>query len=264
MAADKHPAGPLSVEVTVRGDVSESAVDYARRKVEHVAGYAHEPVLAAHVVLTVAQDPAVEHRARAEASLDVNGTQLRAHALATDMLAAVDLLEERLQRNVAQHDDRNRTRHRWIGVAAEHEWRHGDLPSRREDHFPRPPEEREVVRRKTFALEPMTPDEAAFDMDLLGHTFYLFTDLQTGRDAVVYRDGQGGFAIQGEEVPYSATPTLVESAGAAPTLAEGEAISRLNLTGEPFLFYVDPDIGRGRVLYLRYDGHYGLITAADR
>jgi hypothetical protein len=57
---------------------------------------------------------------------------------------------------------------------------------------------------------------------------------------------------------------LVESAGAAPTLAEGEAISRLNLTGEPFLFYVDPDIGRGRVLYLRYDGHYGLITAADR
>ena len=33
--------------------------------------------------------------------------------------------------------------------------------------------------------------------------------------------------------------------------------------GEPFVFYLDPETGRGRVLYIRYDGHYGLITAAD-
>jgi ribosomal subunit interface protein len=256
-------SGALSVEVTVRGDVSPGAVDYARSKVAHVARYAHEPVLGAHVVLTVAPDPAVERHARAEASLDVNGTLLRAHALASDMLSAVDLLEARLQRNVAQHDDRARTRHRWIGVATGHEWRHGDLPSRREDHYPRRPEEREVVRRKTFALEPMTPDEAAFDMDLLGHTFYLFTDLQTGREAVVFRDGEGGFATQGEQVRYSAT-TLVETAASAPTLTEPEAIDRLNLSGEPFLFHLDPDTRRGRVLYLRYDGHYGVITAAGR
>lgn len=262
MAARRAGADPVTVEVTVRGEVAEQAVPYARTKVAHVVEKAHEPVLAAHVVLTAAPDPAVQRWARAEASLDLNGTPLRAHATASDMLGAVDLLEGKLQKNLGQHDSRTRTRHRWIGVASEHEWRHGDLPTQREDHFPRPPEDREVMRRKTFDLSPMTPDEAAFDMDMLGHDFYLFTDLTTGKDALVYRDGDGRFGIRGEAVPDGGTDALVERAGAAPTLSEAEAIDRLNVSGEPFLFYLDPESGRGRVLYLRYDGHYGLITAA--
>jgi ribosomal subunit interface protein len=261
MAGGNPEAGAVPVEVTSRGEVPESTVGYARTKVEHVVRFAHEPVLNAHVVLTEAHDPAVERWARAEASLNVNGTPVRAHAIASDMLGAVDLLEGRLQTSLVQHADRNRTRHRWIGVAAEHEWRHGDLPSRREPHFPRPPEQREVIRRKTFALEPMTPDEAAFDMDMLGHDFYLFTDLRSGKDAMVYRAGEGRFAVLGEAVPEGESAPLVMMAGAAPTLSEDEAISRLGLTGDPYLFYLDADSHRGRVLYLRYDGHYGLITA---
>ena len=105
---------------------------------EHVVRFAHEPVLNAHVVLTVAPDPAVEW-ACAEASLNVNGSPLRAHAITSDMLAAVDLLEGKLQKILVQHADRIRTRHRWIGAATDHEWRHGDLPTPREAHFPRPP-----------------------------------------------------------------------------------------------------------------------------
>ena len=263
MVTPRRAAGPVTIEVTKRGEVPESAVDYARAKVEHVLLYAHGPILAAHVVLTVAHDPAVQRRARAEASLDLNGTLVRAHAVASDMVSAVDLLEGKLRKNVVQHDDRTRTRHRWIGVATDHEWRHGDLPTRRDAYFPRPAEQREVVRRKTFTLEPMTPDEAAFEMDLLGHDFYLFEDRRSGKEAVVYRDREGRFAIRGEAVTEGDTTALVELAGAAPTLSESEAMTRLDLTGEPFLFYLDPDGRRGRVLYLRYDGHYGLITGAD-
>lgn len=119
------------------------------------------------------------------------------------------------------------------------------------------------MRRKTFALAPMTPDEAAYEMDLLGHDFYLFTDSRSGKEAVVYRDGEGRFAIRGEAVPDGESATLVELAGSAPTLAEAEAVTRLDLGGEPFVFFLDSQTGHGRVLYLRYDGHYGLITAAD-
>lgn len=266
MDTDRAETAPVPVEVTLRGDVPDGAASYAQGKVEHVARLAREPILSAHVVLTVASDPAVQRSARAEAALDVNGIPIRAHAAAADMFAAVDFLEEKLEKNIVQHADRVRTRHRWIGEAAGHEWRHGDLPSRREAYFPRPPEQREVVRRKTFALEPMTPDEAAFDMDLLGHDFYLFTDLGSGKDALVYRDGDaddGKFALQGETVPYAEAGTLLASAGAAPELSERDAIDRLNLSGEPFLFFLDPESGRGRVLYLRYDGHYGLITATE-
>lgn len=253
---------PVSIETVVRGPVPDTEVDYAASKVDHVIRFANHPVLAAKVVLTLAQDPAMERRARAEASLDVNGTQLRAHAIASNMTGAVDLLEQKLRENLVQQQERERTRHRWIGVATEHQWRHGDLPTVRKDHFPRPPAEREVVRRKTFALAPMTPDEAAYEMGVLGHDFYLFTDSESGKEAVVYRDGNGGFAIRGEAVPGGESASLVEVTGSAPTLSENEAITRLELSGEPFVFYLDPEDGRGRLLYMRYDGHYGLITAA--
>ena len=262
MAGRRATLPPASLEVVVRGPVPSSAVDYARTKLEHVTGYASRPVLAARAVLTVAQDPAMERPARVEASLDVNGTQIRAHAVASDMEGAVDLLEDKLRKNLVQYHDRERTRHRWLGEASESQWRHGDLPTPMEDHFRRPPEEREILRRKTFALAPMTPDEAAYEMELLGHDFYLFTDSRSGKDAVVYRDGTGRFAIRGEVVVDGDSAPIVEVVGAAPTLSEGEAVMRLELSGEPFVFYLDPDSGRGRVLYIRYDGHYGLITAA--
>lgn len=253
---------PVRVDVQVRGEVPESAVHYVAEKVEHVMGLVNQSILSARAVLTMAPDPAMERPARAEASLDVNGTQVRAHAIASDMTGAVDLLEEKLRRNIVHLQDRTRTRHRWIGVASEEGWRRGTLPSRREDYFPRPAEEREVVRRKTFAMAPMTPDEAAYEMEMLGHDFYLFTDRDTGKEAVVYHDGDARFALRGDAVPAAESASLVEVTGKAPVLTETEAKSRLQLSGEPFVFYVDPDDLRGRVLYVRYDGHYGLITAA--
>lgn len=253
---------PVRVDVQVRGPVSQQDVDYVTQKVERVMNFANQSILAARAVLTQAQDPAMARPARAEASLDVNGTQVRAQAIASDMDGAVDLLEEKLRENLVQLQDRERTRHRWIGVASEQGWRHGTLPTAREGYFPRPPEEREVLRRKTFAMAPMTPDEAAYEMGVLGHDFYLFTDSESGKEAVVYRDGNGRFAIRGEAVPGEESASLVEVTGSAPTLSESEAITRLELSGEPFVFYLDPEDGRGRLLYMRYDGHYGLITAA--
>ncbi len=252
---------PLRVDVQVRGVVNDDAVGYATEKVEHVMGVANQSVLSARAVLTMAPDPALDRPARAEASLDVNGTQVRAQAVASDMVGAIDLLEDKLRRNLLQLQDRKRTRHRWIGVATGEGWRRGTLPTAREDFFPRPVEEREIVRRKTFAVAPMTPDEAAYEMEMLGHDFYLFTDSRSGREAVVYGDGDGRFAVRGEAVLGEESAALVEHVDSAPTLTEAEARSRLELSGEPFVFYLGADDGRGRVLYLRYDGHYGLITA---
>ncbi len=250
------------VEVTVRGDVPAEIRDYAQAKVSHVRDQAHAPVLAAHVVLTLLGDPARERPALAEASLDVNGTQIRAKAVASDLTGATDLLDARLQRALRQHRDRERTRHRWIGVATEHEWRHGDLPTARGSTFPRPPADREVVRRKTFALEPADLEEAAFDMDQLGHDFYLFTDPVTGRDAVVQRTPEGRYAVQGTVDLGHHLEGMVDLLGEPPVLTETEARTRLDAGGEPFVFYLDAVDRRGRVLYVRHDGHYGLIAAA--
>ena len=88
--------------------------------------------------------------------------------------------------------------------------------------------------------------EAAFDMELLGHEFYLFTDDATGDEAVVQRVGTGRYV----------------RVGPAQTLSEAQAIERLDVGGEPFVFYREAREQPARVLYRRFDGHYGLITAA--
>jgi hypothetical protein len=79
-------------------------------------------------------------------------------------------------------------------------------------------------------------------MDLLDHDFYLFTD-ETGTEVVVHRGIDQGHAVL----------------TAPPVLTEREAMEHLDLAGEPFVFYRDGADGRGRVLYGRLDGHYGLI-----
>jgi len=48
-----------------------------------------------------------------------------------------------------------------------------------------------IIRTKRFEMKPMTPDEAALQMDLLGHAFFLFTSSENGRAAVVYHRNDG-------------------------------------------------------------------------
>ncbi|MEV4756823.1 ribosome-associated translation inhibitor RaiA [Micromonospora sp. NPDC049559] len=45
----------------------------------------------------------------------------------------------------------------------------------------------QIARKKTHTAEPMTVDDALFEMELVGHDFYLFLDKESGRPSVVYR-----------------------------------------------------------------------------
>lgn len=250
----------VPVEVTLRGNVGSYAGEYARDKISAALAVAHEPVLLARVVLDWRHDPALERPATAEVSVDLNGTPLRAKAAAPTMQEAVDELEHRLRRQLVQLQKRERDRHRWTATASEHEWRHGDLPRRPVPYFPRSAETREVVRQKSFASTAMTVDEAAYEMDLLDHDFFLYRDAGSGRPALVHRTAEG-YAVRGAD-PAGAVTSVVDEQ-APPSLTDHEARARLEADGEPFVFYLDRETGEGRVLYHRYDGHYGLITLAE-
>ena len=52
-----------------------------------------------------------------------------------------------------------------------------------------------IVKSKSFVLQSMTPDEAVLQMDLLGHDFYIFTNVDTGRTGVVYRRRSGDVGL---------------------------------------------------------------------
>jgi ribosomal subunit interface protein len=245
----------VEVGVTTRGEVPEAAKEYATEKIAQLARLTDKPILFAQVKLTLEPNPASQRPALAEATLDVNGSQVRAHVAADQFDEAVDLLEGRLRRNIAKaadRVDRETVRHAPEG-----------RPPHRPEHLDRPVDEREVVRHKTFALEPMRWDEAAFDLEVLGHDFYLFTELDTGVDCVVtHTDGVGTEVLPGDDAVAAALTGVpgLHVGPIAPVLGLDEAVERLDVGHEPFVFFVDPDTARGQVVYRRFDGHYGLIT----
>ncbi len=221
----------------------------------------------ARVDLTAHADPARERPCFAKAELDVNGQVVRAHAAAATMFEAIDLLERRLRERLerfAHHAEATAP-----PAARRRESTSGGTATRRRprpSYFPRPVEERELVRRKTFAVAEMTPDEAVLDLELLDHDFYLFRNRETGEDNVIVRSEASGYEL----FEPSATCSLAEitapirhSPTRPPTMGTEDAIELLDLGDLPFVFFVDPENRRGRVLYRRYDGHYGLIVPAE-
>lgn len=257
----------LRVEiVAVRGSVAPHVQAYARHKISQLAKLAPGPVLLARVKLRRAADPALDRPALAQGTLDVNGRLVRAQVAARQFEEAIDLLEARLRDRLEHLASHLHARRRRPAGGEAGEWRRGDLTTQRPDWFPRAVEERAVVRHKRLALEPMSVEEAALDLDLLDYDFYLFMEAETGQDAVLWRrpDGALGLAVVGGQLPDLAGCTVpARPVQPPPRLTLEEATGRLELTGEPFVFFLDATTGRGGVAYRRYDGHYGLITPAE-
>ncbi|MGW3247405.1 sigma 54 modulation/S30EA ribosomal C-terminal domain-containing protein [Streptomyces sp. NPDC001070] len=265
----KHSAPPQAPEVQVetRGQLPPDAAEYAQAKVRALISRTREPVLFARVKLTHMANPAMDRPAIAQASVDVNGRPVRAHVAAATIGEAIDLLQDRLGERLARLAEHWEARRGRMPMPGPHAWRHGSEPSHRPDHYPRPAEERQVVRHKSFSLARESPDEAAFEMEMTDYDFHLFTDLGTGEDSVLYRSGPTGYRLaqvhpRPRIVGDVAVPLTVSEIP-APRMNVAEAKHRLDITGFPFVFFADDTTGRGNVLYHRYDGHYGLITPAD-
>jgi putative sigma-54 modulation protein len=91
--------------------------------------------------------------------------------------SAVDLLTRRVVKN------RKRLGDRLTAAAAE-------LPAAEE-----PEEEYTVIREKRFSVKPCTTEEAILQMNLLGHTFFLYRNVENGQIQLVYRRTNGGYGV---------------------------------------------------------------------
>jgi len=260
-------AGTRSVQVQAetQGAVPDDAVSYAVHQVSALLRKAPEPVLFARVSLIMAADPAVERPAVAQLNIDLNGRLVRAQAAGGTMREATHHACDRLRIRI-QRAGRN-----WAAIRGSQpvpgpgEWRHQSYPAAHLPFFPRPPGERTVVRRTSYASAHQTPAEAATDAELLDYDFCLFTEKSTGEDGVIYRSGDGyrlALARRRAHRLGLVGPSISVSSAPAPRLSEAEAISRLESTGQVFVFFVNAGTSRGNLIYHRYDGHYGLISPA--
>jgi ribosome-associated translation inhibitor RaiA len=253
----------VDVRVTRRGRVPSSLGEDVQRKVGPLDRLVKAPILDAHVVLTQEENPRIERPARAEAEIDVNGHIVRGRVADVEMRPAVDQLAEHLRGQLRRFVDSRITAHRRAPRPAAGEWRHRQWSPPRPGYLPRPPEERELVRRKAFPLGAMSPAEAAELMEDLDHDFILFRDAQTGADALAYSrdDGRLGVILPAAtELPQPAGETVTyEQSRLTEPITLDTAVAEMDALSHHFLYFVNAGSGRGNVIYLRHDGHYGLI-----
>lgn len=263
MAAPEEPPATTELVYHDRGPVPASTRDEAVSMVEKLASMAPRPIIFARVKATVDEDRNPDESSIMQGTIDVSGSLIRAEAAAETPSQALRILEQRLERRLNRLAGRREQQNERPPSTPEGEWRSGDLPSRRPGYYDRPPDEREIIRRKSYPDDQtVSVDEAVFDLDVLDYRFFLFTDEADGMSSIVYEDDDGvvlrridGSRPAGDEVQVEVEVNETP----APSIGVEQAIDRLNISNEPFIFFEDADEGTAGVLYRRYDGHYGLV-----
>jgi ribosomal subunit interface protein len=261
LTATRARIGPLNIQITARGDVDERARERARHKLAELERFVKGPILGARVVLIQEPNPRISLPARAEAEIDLQGKLIRARVAAPSMEAAIDEVAERLQRHVRRYVERLIARKREPTDARVGELSPRPASGRRPSTVARPAQERQIIRRKSFAFGPMSVDQAADALEDLDHDFFLFHDAETDADSIVYWRDDGLLALiepASAQAPDIRGPIHERNRFTSPIDLQA-AVAEMNAVGHRFLFFENAATGRGNVMYRRYDGQYGLI-----
>lgn len=259
----------MSVEISTTAGVSTRERDRAIEKIDKVIRNLETPALRVDIRLSVDSGRGRERPAHARALLDVNGSPVRVQVAAGTIDEAIDLLDARLRRrltSLAEH--RQAIRRAATPGSADGDWRYGDHVDARAPHFDRPRSERAIVRQKSFAIPDGSVDEAIFDLESMDYDFFLFTHGRTGLDAVVWRNEDTSYGLQfatdeGGPVEVNTVAQVEFDERGVPEFTDEQAVESLDASGLPWLFYRSARTGRARILYRRYDGHYGQLIPAS-
>lgn len=174
------------MKINIRGkniQVTPALQEYVEKKIGKLGKFL-ETNQEIQVKLTVEKD---RQRHRVEVTMPLNGYLLRGEEETTDMYASVDLVLEKLERQI----DKYKTRvSRKIKNGSIKEMQPAtNVKVDDEDNEPK------VVKTKRFALKPMVVEEAIMQMNMLGHSFFVFSNADTEEINVLYRRKDGDYGL---------------------------------------------------------------------
>lgn len=174
----------------VRGENIEVTVpirEYAETKISKLERY-FANIPDANVYINFKTYPKDGNK-KVEVTVPLKGLTLRAEEINADLYAAIDLVVDKLERQVRKHKTK---------VNRKHRERHADdfdLIASFETVEDVAEEDIKFVRTKEVDLKPMDKEEAVLQMDLLGHDFFIYTDAETNHINIVYRRKDGRYAL---------------------------------------------------------------------
>lgn len=237
-----------------------------RRRLERLRQLTDKPLLSVRLTL---RTPAGHRRSDqwlADASVVVGGRLLAAHATGPDAFSATDAAVERLRRQLrrtAGTEVATRNEPRVLAKAladmAGDDSRPAALPRPRTR---KPPELRDLLPVRTWAPAPEGTFDAVADLLDLDLHFLLFTHARTREDAVVHRrdDGRIGLLHPPGSVLADENDIVVPEPSRYPEpIPLAQARNEMDVLDHRFLYFIDAADGRGKVIYERHDGNYGLV-----
>lgn len=177
------------MQVTITGknmQVSERTEDFIREKLERIDRHLGDSS-EARVELSQEKTKNVNERHIVQVTLYNNGTVIRAEERAADLKDATDAVVDKLDKQIRRYKDKQVRKRRAAAEmvnAANEVAAQGELEN-----------DAHIVRTKKFRTAPMDAEEAIEQMELLGHSFFLFLNANSGDLNVVYRRDDGNYGL---------------------------------------------------------------------
>jgi len=188
------------MELTIKGknlDIPEDVLAHVHRKIGRLSRHLTN-ISEAVVELTRERTKSQEQRLVVQVTINSSGTLLRAEERAPDAFTAINAVARTLDRQIERYKgrlyERGRTEPSAITI------RKPTLPTGEAEEEVEPLKGK-LVRVKTFVMKPMSVEEAAEQMELLGHSFFFFLNQDTNQFNVVYKRADGDYALIQPQAP---------------------------------------------------------------
>src|SRR5690625_4876447 len=183
------------MKYNIRGEnieVTTPIREYEEKKIDKISRYFDTPPTSdVHVNLSVYND-----EQQIEVTIPMTDLLLRAEEKHSDLYAAIDLVVDKLERQIRKYKTKVNRKFRQKG-AAKHIFAELEKEAQeaRKELEEEDDEDRKSTRTKRFDLKPMDSEEAVLQMNMLDHAFFVFTNAVTGDTNVVYRRNDGRYGL---------------------------------------------------------------------
>jgi len=176
----------MNIIVTGRHlEITPALRSYAEEKVRKVGKYLYN-VTDAVITLSVEK-----YRHKAEVQLKANGVLIQAEEITGEMYSSIDRVMDKIERQVKKFKEKL-TSHKGRIEEGAIPPSEETLISERDDEIKG---QSRIIKRKRFAMKPMSPEEAVMQMELLSKDFFIFQNQSTGDLNVIYRQKDGSIGL---------------------------------------------------------------------